>query len=128
LDGKSKAIAQLQRIDAELAALLVELENYGLEEDAVPAIRATLREMLGTARTLQRAIERYGLSPQKRIFLALLHDDRMRRASELNADISQDLEAGRIRTDQEALSMYLRALNQATEQTDRIFGGRKDKD
>ena len=125
LDRRTKAIEQLQNIHAELAALLNELENYDLEVNAVSILRATLREMLTTARTLWEGIERSRLSPDNQTFLAMLIDERMRRASQLNAEISQDLEAGRIRTDQEALSTYLRGVNRATELVDRIFGSLK---
>ena len=116
--GGKQAIGQLQAINAELAALLVELETFGLEKETAAVLRAGIRDALGTVRTLAPMIER----------LALLNDDRMRRASQLNADICQDLETGVIRTDQEALSTYLLVLNQSMEKVDRMFGGRKAKD
>lgn len=104
---------QLERIDTELTALLIDLS---------PVIGPTLRELLGTLRAVRRIIERSSANEQ--IFLGL-NDERMRRAAQLNADLCQDLEAGRVRTDQEALSTYVRVLNEVMEQIDVMFGSRK---
>ena len=78
-----------------------------------------------TAMTLQQGLEWFRLSQDKKGLLALLIDDRMRRASQLNTDISNNFEAGRIRTDQEGLSAYLLVLNQVMGQLDLMFGSRK---
>jgi hypothetical protein len=125
LDRRTEAIDKLQNIHAELATLLVELENYDIEKNTLGILRNTLHEMLATVRTLWQGIERSWLSPDNQAFLALLIDEQMRRASRLNADISKDFEAGRIRTDQEGLSTYLLALNTAMEQLDLMLGSRR---
>jgi hypothetical protein len=127
LDPRTKAIDQLQNIHAELAELLVELESYGIEKNALGILRNTLHEMLATVRTLWQGIERSQLTPDNRAFLALLIEEQMQRASRLNADISKDFEAGRIRTDQEGLSAYLLVLNQIMKQFDLTFHSRKAK-
>lgn len=72
---------QLERIDTDLTALLIDLS---------PVIRPTLRELLGTLRAVRRIIERS--SSNEQIFLGL-NDERMRRAAQLKADLCQDLEA-----------------------------------
>ena len=123
-DGK-QTIADLQVVDAGLAAFLDRLGSYGLDESEMAPIRATVREMLESSRSLCQMFDRFGLSPDIQTPPASLNDLRMRRAVQLNADITQDLEAGRIRSDQEALSSYLLALNQAIERVDRIFGSRR---
>lgn len=125
MDRKAKAIDKLQNIHAELAGLLVELENYDIEQDGLGILRKTLREMLATVRTLWQGIEQSQLSPDNRSLLGLLIGEQMRRASHLNADICRDFEAGRIRTDHEGLSTYLRVLNQVIEQLDLVLGSRK---
>ena len=125
MDRRTKAIDKLQNIHAELAELLVELENYDIAQNALGVLRGILHEMLVTVRTLWQGIEQSRLSPGNQTFLALLIDEQMRRASRLNAEIGKGLEAGRIKTDQEALSEYLRVLNQVMEQIDLIFGSRK---
>jgi hypothetical protein len=125
LDRRTEAIDKLQNIHAELATLLVELENYDIEKNTLGILRNTLHEMLATVRTLWQGIELSWLSPDNQAFLALLIDEQMRRASRLNADISKDFEAGRIRTDQEGLSTYLLALNTAMEQLDLMLGSRR---
>ena len=125
MDRRTKAIDKLQNIPAELAELLVELENYDIAQNALGVLRGILHEMLVTVRTLWQGIEQSRLSPGNQTFLALLIDEQMRRASRLNAEIGKGLEAGRIKTDQEALSEYLRVLNQVMEQIDLIFGSRK---
>ena len=89
--------------------------------------RDTVDQMRMTAMTLQQGLERLRLAQDKHGLLALLIDDRMRRASQLNTDISKAFEAGRIRTDQEGLSAYLLVLNQVMEQLDLLFGSRQAK-
>jgi len=78
-----------------------------------------------TAMTLQQGLDWFRLSRDKQGLLTLLIDERMRRASQLNTDIGQDFEAGRIRTDHTALSAYLLVLNQVMEQLDLMFGSPK---
>lgn len=70
-------------------------------------------------------MERSRLSPERQGLLSLLIHERMRRASQLNTDISKDFEAGQIRTDQDGLSVYLRGLNQVMAQLDLMFDSRK---
>ena len=55
----------------------------------------------------------------------MLIDEQMRRASQLNEDIGKGFEAGHIRTDQQALSTYLRVLNEVMTQLDITLGSRK---
>ncbi len=78
-----------------------------------------------TAMTLQQGLDWFRLSRDGQGLLTLLIDERMRRASQLNTDIGQDFEAGRIRTDDTALSAYLLVLNQVMEQLDLMFGSRQ---
>ena len=127
MEGRIKAIDRLQGIEAELAALSVVLKNCGIETDALGIIREAIVQMLATTRTLWQGIDPSRSSPDKPL-VTLLIDEQMRRASELIENIGKNLGADRIRTDQEALSMYLQVLNQATEQVDRIFGGLKAED
>lgn len=61
-------------------------------------------------------------SHRNRTFLELLIKEQMRRASQLSVDLNKNLAAGRIRTDQQGLSTYLRVLNQTMEQLDVLFG------
>jgi hypothetical protein len=72
-------------------------------------------------------LEWFRLSLDKQGLLALLINEQMRSASQLNTDISKEFEAGRIRTDQDALSAYLLVLNQAMERLDLTFGSRRGK-
>jgi len=124
LEDKTKAIKQLRNIEDELAALLVESNNCDFEVTTREVFRKTLYEVLATVRTLCQGIERSSLSPEKQPLLKLLIDERMRRAADLNAEICKDFAAGRIRTDQESLSTYLRVLNTAMSQLDLEFGSR----
>jgi hypothetical protein len=128
LGDSVKAITQLQQIDAEIAALLIEVENYGFETAAAAVVRVRLREMQRTAQTLWQAIERSRSSADERALLAEVNDDRMLLAAQLIAEISQDFEAGRIRTDQRALATYLLVLNQVMESLDRSLSSRQAKD
>jgi hypothetical protein len=70
-------------------------------------------------------MERSRLSADKQGLRPLLIDERMRRASQLNADISKHFKAGQIRTDQDGLSVYMLVLTQVMEQLDLMFGSRK---
>ncbi|HXY25532.1 MAG TPA: hypothetical protein VEI73_12825 [Candidatus Acidoferrum sp.] len=124
MDRKTKVRDKLQNIHAALSELLVELEHYDLEQNALGVLRNILREMLATVRTLGQGIDRSSLAPGNQAFLALLIDEQMRRASQLNTEIGKDFEAGKIKTDQEGLSGYLLALNQVIEQLDVILGSR----
>ena len=78
-----------------------------------------------TAMTLQQGLEWVRLAQDRHGLWALLTDERLRRASQLNAEIVKALEAGQIRTDQEELSAYLSGLNRAMDQIDLIFKSRK---
>lgn len=83
--------------------------------------------MRKTASTFQQGMERSRFSLDDQGLLWLLIEERLRRASQVNTDISNDFEAGRIRTDQEGLSAYLLVLNQVMGQLDLMFGSRKTK-
>jgi AraC-like DNA-binding protein len=78
-------------------------------------IRDTVDQIRIAALTPQRGLEWFRLSRDKQRLLALLIDERMRRASQLNTDINKDLAAGRIRTYHAALSAYSLVLNQVME-------------
>jgi hypothetical protein len=119
------AVDRLQRICSELAELHVELTESDIEPNALRALRDTLDQMRNTAWALQQGIERSRPSTDKQGLWALLIDERMRLASQLNTGISEDLQAGRIRTDQDGLSAYMRVLNQVMEQLDLMFESRK---
>lgn len=124
-DASKHAIDRLHKVCSELAELRAELKESDIEESALRVIRDTVDQMRITAMTLQQGLKWLGLAQDKHGLLALLIDDRMRRASQLSTDISKDFEAGRIRTDQEGLSAYLLVLNQVMEQLDLMFGSRK---
>src|SRR5262249_9014899 len=104
------------------------METYDLEASTVTVVEPAVREILAAVRNLWQMIEQSRSFPERKSFLALMNDERMRHASQLNADICQDLEAGLIRTDQEALSTYVLVLNRTIERIDQIFLGRKAKD
>jgi hypothetical protein len=70
-------------------------------------------------------MEQSTLPADKQRLWLLLIDERMRLASYLNIGISEDLEAGRVRTDQDGLSAYMRVLNQVMDQLDLLFESRK---
>lgn len=125
MDARAKAIDRLQKVYSELAELHAELKESDIEASALRVIRDTVDQMRMTAMTLQQGLEWLRLSRDKQGLLVLLIDERMRRASQLNTDISKDFEAGRIRTDHAALSAYLLVLNQIMEQLDLLFGSRK---
>lgn len=125
MDGKTKATNRLQRVCSELAELRAELKESDIEARGLRLIQDTVDQMRMTAMTLQQGLEWLHIAQDKHGLLALLIDERMRRASRLNTAISKDFEAGRIRTDQEGLSAYLLVLNQAMEQVDFVFGSRK---
>jgi hypothetical protein len=127
LDARAKAIDGLQRVCSELAALHADLKESDIEASALRVIRDTVDELRMTAMTLQQGLEWFRLSRDKQGLLALLIDERMRRASQLNTDISKEFEAGRIRTDQDALSAYLLVLNQVMERLDLTLGSRRGK-
>jgi len=125
VDLRAKAIDRLQKVCSELAELHAELNESDIEASALRVIRDTVDQMRMTAMTLQQGLEWFRLSRDKQGLSALLIDEQMRRASQLNSDISKDVEAGRIRTDHAALSAYLLALNQVMEQLDLMFGSRQ---
>ena len=125
LDDPTKAIERLQRVCSELVELLVELKESDIEANALGFIRDTVNQMRITAMTLQQGFEWLRLAQDKHGLLGLLIDERMRRASQLNTQISKDFAAGRIRSDQEGLSAYLLVLNQVMEQLDLVLGSRR---
>jgi hypothetical protein len=125
LDGKTKAINRLQRVCSELAELHAELKESDIESRGLSLTQDTVDQMRMTAMTLQQGLEWLRLAHDKHGLLALLIDERMRRASQLNTDISKDFEEGRITTDQKGLSAYLLVLVIVMEQLDLMFGSRK---
>jgi hypothetical protein len=127
LDAGAKAIDGLQRVCSELAALQADLKESDIEASALKVIRDAVDRIRMAAMTLQQGLEWFRLSLDKQGLLALLINEQMRSASQLNTDISKEFEAGRIRTDQDALSAYLLVLNQAMERLDLTFGSRRGK-
>jgi hypothetical protein len=125
LDARNHAIDRLQKVCTELAELHAEVKESDIEASAQGVIRDTVDQMRMTAMTLQQGLEWLGLAEDKHGLMALLIDERMRRASQLNTEISKDFEAGRIRTDQEGLSAYLLVLNTVMEQLDLMLGSRR---
>jgi hypothetical protein len=125
LNATSKAVDRLQRVSSELSELHEELAKSDIEPNALRVFRDTLDLMRNTAAALQQGMERSEPSANKQSLWALLVDERMRLASRLNISIGEDLEAGRIRTDQRGLSAYMRVLNRAMEQLDLMFQSRK---
>jgi hypothetical protein len=125
LDTKTAAVDRLQKVCSELAELHTELSESDIEPNALRLLRDTLDQMRKTTWTLQQGMERSHLSADKQRLWKLLVDERMRLASDLNLGISEDLEAGRIRTDQHELSSYMRVLNHVMEQLDFLFKSRK---
>jgi hypothetical protein len=125
LDAKSHATGRLQRVCTELAELHAELRESDIEARGLSLIQDTVDQMRMTAMTLQQGLEWLQLAQDKHGLVALLIDDRMRRASQLNTAISKDFEAGWIRTDQEGLSAYLLVLNTVIEQLDLMLGSRR---
>ena len=124
-DARTAAVARLQRVCSELAELHVELSESDIEPNALRILRDTLSQMRQTAWTLQQGMEQSTLPADKHRLWVLLIDERMRLASYLNIGISEDLEAGRVRTDQDGLSAYMRVLNQVMEHLDLLFESRK---
>ena len=124
-DARTAAVARLQTVCSELAELHVELSESDIEPNALRILRDTLSQMHKTALTLQQVMEQSTLPADKQRLWVLLIDERMRLASYLNIGISEDLEAGRVRTDQDGLSAYMRVLNQVMEQLDLLFESRK---
>jgi hypothetical protein len=125
LNERTTPVDRLQRVCSELAELHKELTESKIEPNALGLLRDTVDQMRKTAGILRQGIERSRVSEDKQDLRALLIDERMRLAAYLNTGISADLEAGRIRTDQDGLSGYLRVLNQAIEQLDLVFESRK---
>jgi hypothetical protein len=124
-DARTVAVARLQRVCSELAELHMELSESGIEPNALRILQDTLSQMRKTAWTLQQGMEQSTLPADKQRLWLLLIDERMRLASYLNIGISEDLEAGRVRTDQDGLSAYMRVLNQVMDQLDLLFESRK---
>ena len=125
MDPKSRATDRLKKVCTELAELDAELRESDIEARGLSLIQDTVDQMRMTAMTLQQGLEWLRLAQDKHGLVALLIDERMRRASQLNTDISRDFGAGRIRTDQEGLSKYLLVLNQVMEQLDLLLGTRE---
>jgi hypothetical protein len=127
LDCRTKARNRLESVCAELAQMQAELKESDIEARALSLIQDTVNQMRMTAMTLQQGLDWLLLTQDKHGSLTLLMDERMRRATQLNADISKDFEAGRIRTDQEGLSAYLLVLNQVITKLDLMFGSRTEE-
>jgi hypothetical protein len=96
-----------------------------IEPNALRVLRDTVDQMREVFWTLRQGIERSRVSKDNQHLWSLLVGERMRLASYLNTGISEDLEAGRIRTDQDGLSAYMRVLNEVMEQLDLLFASRK---
>jgi hypothetical protein len=124
-DARTAAVARLQRVCSELAELHIELSESDIEPNALRTLRDTLSQIRKTAWTLLQGMERSQLPADKQRLWVLLIDEQMRLASYLNISISKDLEAGRVRTDQDGLSAYMRILNQVMDQLDLLFESRK---
>jgi hypothetical protein len=120
-DARTAAVDRLQRVCSELAELHIELSESNIEPNALRTLRDTLSQIRKTAWTLLQGMERSQLPADKQRLWVLLIDEQMRLASHLNSSISKDLEAGRVRTDQNGLSAYMRVLNQVMEHLDRLF-------
>jgi hypothetical protein len=120
-DERTAAVARLQRVCSELAELQIELLQTDIEQNALKTLCDILSQMRQTAWTLLQGMERSQLPAEKQRLWVLLIDEQMRLASHLNSSISKDLEAGRVRTDQNGLSAYMRVLNQVMEHLDRLF-------
>ena len=125
MDARNQAINRIQRVCTELGELHDELEEYHIEPGALRVIGNTVEQMRMTAMTLQQGFEWLGCAQDKHGLRALLIDERMRLAAQLNTEINKDFAEGRIRTDQEGLSKYLLVLNQVMEQLDLILGTRE---
>ena len=122
VDVRDNAIDRLPKVCSELVELCAELKESDIEPSALRVIRDTVDRLRMTAMTLQQGLEWFRVSRAMQGLLALLIDERMRRASQLNTDIRKDFEAGRIRTDHAALSAYSLVFNQVMEQLDLMFG------
>jgi hypothetical protein len=125
LSDRTALVDRLQTVCSELAEIHRELAESNIEPDALRVLRDTLDQMRETAVTLRQGMERSQLSADKQHLWRSLIGERMRLASHLNTDIWKNLEAGRIRTDQGGLSVYMRVLNQVMEQVDLLFESRK---
>ena len=121
LDGRHKTIDQLKRIDYDLGTIVAELREPDIEACALRVLQKTLGEMRETVRTLWQGIERSPMSPGTQSFCEWLTGERMHQAVRLNTEIAKELEAGKIRTDQAALSSYARTASEAVDQLDRMF-------
>ena len=64
-------------------------------------------------------------SAVKQRMSALVMEERLRRACELNINICKDFEAGLVQLDQHGLSLYLMVLDHVIAQLDFIFGSRE---
>jgi hypothetical protein len=122
--ARSAAVERLQRVCSELDELHMELSEAAIEPNALRILRDTLSQMRKTAWTVLQGIERSQLPADKQSLFVLLSDEQMRLASYLNISISKDLEARRVRTDQDGLSAYMRVLNQVMEHLDLLFDGK----
>jgi hypothetical protein len=125
LNERATPADRLQKVCSELAELHGELMASEIEPDALRVLRDTVDQMREVFWTLRQEIERSRVSKDSQHLWSLLVGERMRLASYLNTGISEDLEAGRTRTDQDGLSAYMRVLNEVMEQLDLLFASRK---
>jgi hypothetical protein len=125
LNERATPVDRLQKVCSELAELHGELMASEIEPNALRVLRDTVDQMREVFWTLRQEIERSRVSKDKQHLWSLLVGERMRLASYLNTGISEDLEAGRTRTDQDGLSAYMRVLNEVMEQLDLLFASRK---
>jgi hypothetical protein len=125
LNERATPVDRLQKVCSELAELHGELMASEIEPNALRVLRDTVDQMREVLWTLRQEIERSRVSKDSQHLWSLLVGERMRLASYLNTGISGDLEAGRIRTDQDGLSAYMRVLNEVMEQLDLLFESRK---
>ena len=125
MNERATPVDRLQKVCSELAELHGELMASEIEPNALRVLRDTVDQMREVLWTLRQEIERSRVSKDSQHLWSLLVGERMRLASYLNTGISEDLEAGRIRTDQDGLSAYMRVLNEVMEQLDLLFESRK---
>lgn len=116
-------MARLQRVRSELAEIEIELHSSRVEAKVLRAFRDSIDLIRMTTWALHLSMERPSAVKQR--MSALVMEERLRRACELNINICKDFEAGRVQLDQHGLSLYLMVLDHVIAQLDFIFGSRE---